>query len=594
MTSTGTSTTGTDILADAYRSVRESLLAEMEPEGYWHGELSSSALATATAVSALKLLDLHGDRALVAAGVDWLGQDQNPDGGWGDTPDSPSNPSTTMLVQSALSLAGGAPEASTGGAERYLCAHAGTTTVERAQALCTIYGADRTFSAPILMNAALAAERGDSGTPVGWDDVPALPFELACCPRRLLRTARAQVVSYALPALIAIGQLIHVRNPTRNPVLRLVRSTTVGPTLRRLERLQPASGGFLEAVPLTSFVTMSLAAMGRAEHPVAGKGAAFLRSLVRSDGSWPVDSDLSTWLTTMAVCALCEGGREPGTEGERLREWILACQHRQPHLYTGSEPGGWAWTSLSGGVPDVDDTSSALLALAQLRGRGADQAATEGIGWLLGVQNADGGWPTFCRGWGRLPFDRSAPDLTAHALRAILTWSGGRSRASESLERGFRYLGDAQRPDGAWVPLWFGHQQSEGQLNPVYGTARVLRAYWDAGRWASPAARRGVGFLLRSQGADGGWGAEPGIEPSVEETALAVCALRGDEPGCREARARGARYMAARVQDNGLDKPAPIGLYFAKLWYSEKLYPLIWTVAALGSVTDPSRPGRGG
>ena len=30
-------------------------------------------------------------------------------------------------------------------------------------------------------------------------------------------------------------------------------------TLRILESIQPASGGFLEAAPLTSFVTMSLA-----------------------------------------------------------------------------------------------------------------------------------------------------------------------------------------------------------------------------------------------------------------------------------------------------------------------------------------------
>src|SRR6266568_4695463 len=45
-------------------------------------------------------------------------------------------------------------------------------------------------------------------------------------------------------------------------------------------------------------------------------------------------------------------------------------------------------------------------------------AAMAGIHWLLNLQNADGGLPTFCRGWTNLPFDRSAPDLTAHALRA--------------------------------------------------------------------------------------------------------------------------------------------------------------------------------
>jgi squalene-hopene/tetraprenyl-beta-curcumene cyclase len=38
----------------------------------------------------------------------------------------------------------------------------------------------------------------------------------------------------------------------------------------------------------------------------------------------------------------------------------------------------------------------------------------------LGLQNRDGGIPTFCRGWGA--FDRSSPDITAHALRARAAW----------------------------------------------------------------------------------------------------------------------------------------------------------------------------
>ncbi len=39
------------------------------------------------------------------------------------------------------------------------------------------------------------------------------------------------------------------------------------------------------------------------------------------------------------------------------------------------------------------------------------QAARAGLIWLLALQNRDGGWPTFCRGWGVLPFDRSGADL---------------------------------------------------------------------------------------------------------------------------------------------------------------------------------------
>ena len=36
-------------------------------------------------------------------------------------------------------------------------------------------------------------------------------------------------------------------------------------------------------------------------------------------------------------------------------------------------------------------------------------------------------------------------------------------------------------------------------------------------------------------------------------------------------------------------RPTPIGLYFANLWYSEKLYPIIWTVEALGEVCQRFR-----
>ena len=70
-----------------------------------------------------------------------------------------------------------------------------------------------------------------------------------------------------------------------------------------------------------------------------------------------------------------------------------------------------------GGVPDVDDTAGAILALAEL---GHRRGWPPAVRWLLQLQNGDGGWPTFCRGWGKLPFDTSAPDLTAHALRASL------------------------------------------------------------------------------------------------------------------------------------------------------------------------------
>src|SRR5262249_60006310 len=52
-------------LAEAYAKARAHLLSQRDPEGFWVGELASSALSTATAVCALTLADRHRFAALI-------------------------------------------------------------------------------------------------------------------------------------------------------------------------------------------------------------------------------------------------------------------------------------------------------------------------------------------------------------------------------------------------------------------------------------------------------------------------------------------------------------------------------------------------
>jgi len=563
--------TDLDRLGAALRTATDRLLAEMRPDGYWEGELSASALATATALLALDACG-RSDDALIERGIAWLAADQNPDGGWGDSPNSPSNLSTTMLALAALTRCR-APEveAARSRADDYVSARAGRSVDERVAAVSACYGADRTFAAPILVACALAGL-------VPWDRIPRLPFELAALPRALHRVARLRVVSYALPALIAIGLALH-RNHPPGVIVRALRGLTVRPALTTLERIQPESGGFLEAVPLTSFVAMGLASAS-ANGVVAGRCLDFIARTARPDGSWPIDSNLSVWLTTNAVLALDAAGALEKIDAARTRGWLLAQQCRTRHPYTNAAAGGWAWTHLPGGVPDADDTARALLALSKLGERNAD-----GVRWLLRLQNRDGGWPTFCRGWGKLPFDRSAADLTAHAIEALQA-SGS---AGAAVRRGIAYLRRTEAPDGSWRPLWFGSQLAEDGANRVLGTAAVLPALLACGERA---AERAIACLVGSQNPDGGWGGAPGVVSSMEETAAAVSALARapHDGGADRAVERGAAYLAGRIEDGTWTTPAPIGLYFSRLWYFERLYPIIGAVDALGRVVARRTP----
>lgn len=641
----------------AVDTVNGLLLSKRNDQGWWTGRLSTSALSTATAVMALlNAVEATRDEpqqtrwnALIDGGLNWLAEHQNSDGGWGDSVLSISNISTTMLANAVFQaaarlraeplirsvdqplpdllsrqvLAAGAIEtiakATAASAQRLRMASNSprdfSAVIESSgryiakaggvPAVIKRYGKDHTFSVPILTHCALAGI-------VDWKEVIPLPFELACVPHRLYAAVRMPVVSYALPALIAIGQVIFKHQGHWNPVIRLIRRKSIAPSLKVLESIQPPNGGFLEATPLTSFVCMSLLGCGLFDHVVTQRCLKFIEASVCEDGSWPIDTNLTTWVTTLSVNAMSgekSGKRNTesrdenlsgfplsalGFEPSAIRTWLLNQQYKTIHPYTHAAPGGWSWTDLPGGVPDADDTPSAMLALMNLR-ESTESLSSEEIAsllaaaiWLLDLQNRDGGWPTFCRGWGTLPFDRSSCDLTAHAMRALHLWllrvpetdAALKSRCERSIRLGIRFLRNVQRADGTWLPLWFGHQFNEDDENPLYGTSRVVRALATIGEQSSDACHRAVLWLLENQNDDGGWSARRGLESSVEETGLALDSLV-DFKMARPAIDRAAQWLALRVNEGTVNRPTPIGFYFARLWYFEDLYPIIFAAAGL-------------
>jgi len=597
-------------IESALKSVREKLLARHSPGGYWRGRLSSSPLATSVACFALYLADKGKYGPAVNAGLQWLGQNQNPDGSWGDTDAAdPGNLSSTLLCRAAFMGCGGRQRYADTlhKADKWLEGKADSLDWQAlTEAVYSVYGKDRTFAVPILTMCAIAGPGGENP----WKRIEPLPFELALVPRRFYRLMNLSVVSYALPALIAIGQVRHHFCKSDSLFLRCVRGLARNKTLSLLEDLQPANGGFLEAAPLTGFVVMSLSAMGLAGGPVVEKGADFLISSQRTDGSWPIDTDLATWLTTLSVNALGDDLHNVLDPQQRraICDWLLGQQFLKVHPFTGAAAGGWGWTDKPGSVPDADDTAGALIALYRLQDGQAEvfESAKKGLKWLLNLQNSDGGFPTFCRGWGRLEFDRSCPDITAHAVAAFCIWYAHlpkmQAHLDRSLRRALAYLGKIQRQDGSFIPLWFGNPFSRQRSNPVFGTARVLQClsglcsekFYIAGTDA--VLKRAADFLLSAQDDLGGWGAESGQRCTIEESGAVLAGLGEFVHSCEKhiggerlvlfcnALDRGAGWLIEQLEKDSFPAAQPVGLYFSHLWYAERLYPLIFAVSALSAV----------
>ena len=363
---------------------------------------------------------------------------------------------------------------------------------------------------------------------------------------------------------------------------------------------------------------MGLASTGRVNHPVARRGLGFLLDTVRSDASWSIDTSLSVGNTALSVNALASASGDVGALG--CLDWLLGCQRTESDPLTETPPGGWGCNDAAGSPADTDDTSIALLALSVLMKSGTEEhrprieiAAAAGIDWLLALQNDDGGWPTFGRTWGtrlrvaagsrRALLDGSGAELTAHALRALRAWQYSIADRSidEAMRRGMYYLAAGQRSDGSWRPLWFGNPNFPGEENPIYGTSQVLLAYRDLDQIESPRARRGLEWLASAVDPGGGWGGGQGESrgpSSVEETALAVEALLAapSDPrpasGCsKPVLEAGLQWLVEAVEQSRHRQATAIGLHLAHLWYYEKVYPLAFTVSALGqAVKQLSRP----
>ena len=280
-------------------------------------------------------------------------------------------------------------------------------------------------------------------------------------------------------------------------------------------------------------------------------------------------------------------------------DWIA----RRPNL----SPGGWAFQYANPHYPDVDDTAVVAMAMdrVQKEAGGEDfRASLESAReWIIGMQSENGAWGAFDADnefyyLNNIPFadhgallDPPTEDVTARCV-SMLAQFGERSPA---LQRAVDYLRRTQLADGSWYGRW--------GMNYIYGTWSVLCCLNAAGLApASPVTRKAADWLVSIQNGDGGWGEDGtsykldyrGYEraPSTaSQTAWALIGLMAAGAADSPAVKRGIDFLLRTQASDGLwaeERYTATG--FPRVFYLRyhgyaKFFPL-WALARYRNLTQ--------
>jgi squalene-hopene/tetraprenyl-beta-curcumene cyclase len=634
----------------------EHLLSLQDDAGWWRGELQTNVTMDAEDMLLREFLGVRrGDETERSAA--WIRSQQRADGTWANFDGGPGELSTTIEAYWALRLAGDEPDAEhMRTAAEFVREHGG---LERARvfthvwlALFGLWSWERVPALPpevVLLPPSVPLNVYDFAswarqTIVALSIVKArrpvhlLPFdldELCDCgppPTETRRRRAGRVERTVSRRRLWLGRLDRLLLAYERRPFAPLRRLALMRAERWIVRRQEADGSWGGIQPPWVYSLIALSLSGYPiDHPVIRRGLEGLEGFMIEDrddargvGAPAGESrrleacQSPVWDTALSMLALAEAGvPEDHPAIAAGGRWLLGEEVRTAGDWSvrrpGLQPGGWAFEFANVNYPDVDDTVEVVLALCPLAGSSSpfgapiDGAIGRAVRWVEGMQSADGAWGAFDANNTRalvreLPFldfgeviDEPSADVTAHTIEMLGALGLGGTPAAQ---RGVRWLIDHQEPDGSWFGRW--------GVNYVYGTGAAVPALVAAGITTDDARiRRAVAWLVEHQNDDGGWGEDlrSYVDPSwrgrgastASQTGWALLALHA--AGERStALARGVAWLVStQREDGGWDEPQYTGTGFPCDYYiNYHLYRLTFPIIALGRCLSANAVGAAG
>jgi prenyltransferase beta subunit len=289
--------------------------------------------------------------------------------------------------------------------------------------------------------------------------------------------------------------------------------TRLDNAVRYLQNAQNINGGFAgnpggtPTAEFTAWAALALAAAGINPQDQAREGCASAYVFLTAQaGALSATTDFERELLVVDAA----GTHPEDFGGVPLVKEILGRQ-----LHQGAEAG--AFTHEAGGsAPGAYDTIFAILALSPIHEPATETAVSSAAGWLERLQDPhDGGWPAGASG--------GEVDMTSAAIEAL---NAAGLHHSEAQAKAFKFLHEAQHPDGGWPEFL---EESESNVASTAWVVQALFAAEENPETWEVNGKEPLGFMESMQRADGSLQYKAGNdENAVWMTAYAGIAFAGD------------------------------------------------------------------